>query len=451
MNIYIKSNNSVIARKGLIVIFLSVFLLQAGFSFIAQSAHATSMVLNHILISEIFYDTPSGSSSEEWIELYNPTSAAVDISEYGIGDEETECGGEGMFRFPAGSQIAAGKKIVIAVKAGVFFNLYGIKPDFEISESDPDVPNLIKLSSWATGSINLGNSGDEILLLNENNSTVDVVVYEQGSFSGIVPHPGVAKSHSLERYPGNKDTDDCGVDFIDQAAPNPETNAELQPIPPPPPPVVESDFLISSSPSTISLEQGQSGSTTINLTSIGGFNSEVAISAWGMPSGTTWNFSPSGKFMSTGSAKLNVKTSTTTSVGSYLVLITGVGGGKFRSCYINLKVTTPPVDSSTLPDFVISATPQEQIVIPAEVTTFSLNLNPINGFSSPVNLGVYGLPPGSTYSFNPNSVTPTGQSILTVNTTSQADYGTYLALITARSLTGEIHFCYIKIRVVPFL
>src|SRR3990170_5105758 len=55
---------------------------------------------SHLLISEVLYDTPGTDSDEEWIEIYNPTGSALNISHYKIGDEETQGGSEGMFEFP---------------------------------------------------------------------------------------------------------------------------------------------------------------------------------------------------------------------------------------------------------------------------------------------------------------------------------------------------------------
>ena len=222
-----------VGQKGLsLLLFLA--LLAAVYSQslprVAQAAAA-----DHLLISEVFYHTPSGTS-EEWIEIYNPTSSAIDLSPYKIGDAETASKGEGMYQFPAGAGIQAGGKIVVAREATTFFNLYGKQPDFEVSETDADVTNMVKYSAWGTSSLNLSNAGDEVLLLDESDIPVDVAVYGSGSYPEIIPHPGVDIGHSIERSPAEIDTDDCSMDFIDQSVPNPETESPVQPPPPPPPP-----------------------------------------------------------------------------------------------------------------------------------------------------------------------------------------------------------------------
>jgi len=181
----------------------------------------------HLLISEVFYDTGSGSSSEEWIEIYNPTRDEIDLSGYLLGDEETKGGGEGMYRFPDGAKIRTNEKIIIALKASGFCSLYNKFPDYEFVETEDSVPNMKKEKSWATGVINLANSGDEVLLISGESSYVDVVVYENGQFLNTVSHPGVETAHSLERACRVLDTDNCANDFIDQINPNPETGTRL--------------------------------------------------------------------------------------------------------------------------------------------------------------------------------------------------------------------------------
>jgi hypothetical protein len=176
----------------------------------------------YLVISELYYDTIGEDSDQEWIEIYNPTDYLVDLSDYKVGDEETQGGNEGMFQFPSEASIVPGGKIIVALKATGFDALYGFKPDYEIHDSDPTVPDLAKYSAWGSGSaFALSNTGDEVLLLDGEDDPVDVVVYEGGSAPGIVPHPGVSTGHSIERSPPWKDTDDCSIDFIDRETPTP--------------------------------------------------------------------------------------------------------------------------------------------------------------------------------------------------------------------------------------
>ena len=126
-----------------------------------------------------------------------------------------------MYRFPAGASIAPGAKITVALKSTGFFALSGFKPTFEVINTDAFVPNMSVYSAWATGTISLANTGDEVLLLNRSDTTVDVVTYGAGSYAGVVAHSTVATGHSLERSPANPDMNNCAVDFVDRNPPKP--------------------------------------------------------------------------------------------------------------------------------------------------------------------------------------------------------------------------------------
>ena len=173
-----------------------------------------------LLISEVFYDAPGTDEDEEWIEIYNPTASAIDLSAYKIGDEEEQSGSEGMYQFPPEASIPPGGVIVIALKATGFYALYGFNPDYEVTDTDPSVPDMIKYSAWATGKIALSNSGDEVLILDGGDAIVDAMSYGDKTTFLDPACPDVATGHSLERSPANVDTD-TAEDWIDQESPNP--------------------------------------------------------------------------------------------------------------------------------------------------------------------------------------------------------------------------------------
>ena len=52
------------------------------------------------------------------------------------------------------------------------------------------------------------------------------------------------------------------------------------------------NFTISASPASLSVAQGNQGTSTITTTISGGFNSAISLSASGVPSGTTVSFNP---------------------------------------------------------------------------------------------------------------------------------------------------------------
>jgi hypothetical protein len=153
----------------------------------------------------------------------NPTGVSVDLSGYKIGDAQSKGVYEGMYRFPAGTILPPYQALVIASSAAQFRLDYpGRVPDFEFYETDASVPTLQPYPAWGAGEWYLSNEGDEVVLLGGSDRAVDVVVYGNGGFPGVAPHPGVSLwSHSLERFPYLFDSDDCSVDFRDWPFPNP--------------------------------------------------------------------------------------------------------------------------------------------------------------------------------------------------------------------------------------
>jgi len=110
--------------------------------------------LNHIIISEVYYDTVGTDSKEEWVELYNPTTSSVDLSGWTLSDNSKS------FSLPSGTVIAAGAYLVIARNAAGFTALYGFAPDV----------------SGMT--ISLSNSEDQVVLSDNLGNQIDMVAWE---------------------------------------------------------------------------------------------------------------------------------------------------------------------------------------------------------------------------------------------------------------------------------
>lgn len=178
---------------------------------------------HYVLISEVVYDPP-GPDDAEFVELVNPTGFTVDLSNYSLGDAVNSTDFEDVRRFPAGTVLAPGETLVVAVTATGFWTEYGFNPDFEVLETDPAVANLIDDLAWGDPQalLQLANGGDEVILRNAAGQAVDVVTYGSGSYPGVAACALVTTSgHSLERFPYWRDTDDCAVDFRDWPFPNP--------------------------------------------------------------------------------------------------------------------------------------------------------------------------------------------------------------------------------------
>ncbi|MCP4361682.1 MAG: lamin tail domain-containing protein, partial [Chloroflexi bacterium] len=159
-----------------------------------------------LLITEIYYDTPGDDSLEEWIEIANVGTAVVDLSKIKIGDEDQPGGPEGMNRFPEGALIEPGQVIIVAQSAADFHNLFGVNPDYELSDSDPNVPDMRRYRLWSSGDIGLNNDGDELLLLDANNQLLDSLNYGDSTTYFAPSIQNVLRGQSLARLPADCNT-----------------------------------------------------------------------------------------------------------------------------------------------------------------------------------------------------------------------------------------------------
>jgi uncharacterized membrane protein len=111
--------------------------------------------------------------------------------------------------------------------------------------------------------------------------------------------------------------------------------------------VIVSDFTIISSPSSLNIPQGSSGTTTITLTSLNGFSGTVSLTYTLSSSGPQVTFSPASVAVPSGgsisstlsaSAASSGAYSTPVSQGSYTVTVTGTSGSLVHSATLALTV-----------------------------------------------------------------------------------------------------------------
>jgi len=85
------------------------------------------------------------------------------------------------------------------------------------------------------------------------------------------------------------------------------------------------------------------------------------------------------------------------------------------------------------PDFSLSASPSTQSIVPGSSTTYTATVSALSGFTGNVSLSVSGLPSGATAVFSPSTVSGSGSSTLTVNTSGGTTPGSYPLTITGAS------------------
>lgn len=118
-----------------------------------MDVHLSSAAI-HVLISEVFYDTPGTDSKEEFIKLFNPLATSVDVGDWTISDNTN------TYTIPSNTVIRANSSLTVAKSDTGFKDLFSISPD---------VSGL---------TLSLNNGGDKVVLKDKNDGLVDFMAYE---------------------------------------------------------------------------------------------------------------------------------------------------------------------------------------------------------------------------------------------------------------------------------
>jgi hypothetical protein len=181
-------------------------------------------------------------------------------------------------------------------------------------------------------------------------------------------------------------------------------------------------FTIAASPETLTLEPGQSLSTTVTVTDEAGFSGSVNLAVTSaLPAGVTaaWNPDPA-----TGTSVLTLTASSSATANLRgMVTIEGSSGTAAASTTVALNLGGPI--------FLLGISPEPVNIVRGNSTTSTVTVLPAGGFTGSVTLSATELPAGVTATFNP--VTTTGTSTLTMTASSSAALGTSAVQIMGTS------------------
>ncbi|MBI3684011.1 MAG: IPT/TIG domain-containing protein [Acidobacteria bacterium] len=186
------------------------------------------------------------------------------------------------------------------------------------------------------------------------------------------------------------------------------------------------NFSLTASPASQSTAPGGSAQYTVTVAALSGFSGTVNLGASGLPSGATATFTPAA-VTGSGTSTMTINTTTGTPAGTSTVSVSGISGSLTQTSTVSFVVGAP--------DYSLSVTPTSRTTNVSTVVTYTVTLTYLNGFAGTVDLSVTGVPAGSTASFNPTSVTGTGNSTLTVTVGSNTPPRTWNLTIIGRSGT----------------
>jgi hypothetical protein len=179
---------------------------------------------------------------------------------------------------------------------------------------------------------------------------------------------------------------------------------------------------IALNPTTLSLAQGQSGSTAVTLTRGGGFTGAVTVTAEGLPAGVT--IAPATIATGATAATLNVVTTAASPAGSHPITLRAAGTGVTdQTATLTLQITAPA-------SIQLALAPTSVQVQQGASSTIAATVTRAGGFTGAVTVTAEGLPAGVTIA--PATIAAGSTTAnLNVSATSGAAVGTSTATIRA--------------------
>jgi hypothetical protein len=142
--------------------------------------------------------------------------------------------------------------------------------------------------------------------------------------------------------------------------------------------VATPDYSLSASPSSLTVKQGTSGSSTITVTPSGGFTGSVSLSNSALPSGVTASF---GTNPTTSTSVLTFTASSTATVGTSTITVTGTSGTLSHTTTISLTISS----SATTQNLIVNGGFETGAASPWTMTAGVLN----NSASEPAHTGAW--------------------------------------------------------------
>ncbi len=209
--------------------------------------------------------------------------------------------------------------------------------------------------------------------------------------------------------------------------------------------VLTPDFSISSNPSSLTLQQGASATSTITLSSINSFSGTIMLGASVSPSGVNPSLNQTSVTLASGASHpvtLTVTVPSSAALGTYTVTVTGTSGSLSHSTTVTVSVVKP--------DFTIASSQSAITINPGSSGSSMITLTSVAGFSGTIALSARGSTSGLTGTLNPASLSlasgGTTTSTLTISASNTTALGQYP--LTVNGTSGALfHFVSITVTV----
>jgi hypothetical protein len=194
-------------------------------------------------------------------------------------------------------------------------------------------------------------------------------------------------------------------------------------------------FLLTANPSTQSLDQGTSLTSTISVISVNGFSGTVSLSVYFTGSKLPASLTPTSVSVpANGTAKSTLTISASGNVGNYNVVVIGIASSHGKTTYASTEISVQIVSNQ---DFAITSSPSSIVNIFGSTNTTTITVTSMNGYSGTVSL-TFTAPFGYiTVAGSQNPVTlssdGTASSTLTITTSLSTKLGNYNVTVTGTS------------------
>jgi len=132
--------------------------------------------------------------------------------------------------------------------------------------------------------------------------------------------------------------------------------------------------------------------------------------------------------------------------------LTPVGGLVVVTVAAVTATTGLLLTGSSKADFTVATSPLTQSVAQGQSALYAVTLNGTNGFSSPVQLSVSGLPSGTSASFSPAQLSKgTGTSTMSLTTTAATPTGTHSGIAITATSGSLVHHATVDLTVTPYV
>jgi len=194
-------------------------------------------------------------------------------------------------------------------------------------------------------------------------------------------------------------------------------------------------FLLTVNPSTLSLEQGASATSTVGVISVNGFSGTVSLSLFFTGSILPASVSPASVSVPTnGTAKSTLTVTAGNSIGNYNIVVIGIATSHGKTNYASTDLAVQVVSNQ---DFTITSSPSSIVNIFGSSNTTTITVTSMNGYSGTVGL-TFTAPFGYitvTGSQNLLTLSSAGTAVSTLNITTSLSttLGTYNITVTGTS------------------